>query len=199
MSEPLDPLHVSIMLIDDQPERLATVEAKLQESGFDVVACLATANGLLFQIEQHQPDIVIIDLQSPGRDVLESLAIVNHHSPKPVVMFSEEEDPNFISEAVEAGVTAYLMHDFNPKKVKPVIDLAFAQFRTFQTLRRQLDDTRSALATRSVVEEAKALLMQHHSIDEDKAHNTLRTLAMDTNQSLAEAATSIIKILDKKK
>jgi len=85
-------------------------------------------------MEQHQPDIILIDLDSPDRDVLDSLTIINTHNPKPVVMFSREGDPDFISRAVESGVTAYQLDSISPVKVKPVIDLAMAQFKAFQSL-----------------------------------------------------------------
>ena len=190
-----DPIR--IMLVDDHVERSASVEEKLRDSGFEVISRLPSATGLLFQIEQHQPDLVLIDIQSPGRDVLESLSVVNHHKPRPVVMFSHEEDPAFIEQAVDAGVTAYLMDELNPDRVKPVIDLAIAQFKSYQSLRRALDDARTKLASQSVIEEAKQLLMDQRGISEDKAHKTLRTLSMDTNQSLPEAARSVINILGK--
>lgn len=190
-----DPIR--IMLVDDHVERSASVEEKLRDSGFEVISRLPSATGLLFQIEQHQPDLVLIDIQSPGRDVLESLSVVNHHNPRPVVMFSHEEDPAFIEQAVDAGVTAYLMDELNPDRVKPVIDLAIAQFKSYQSLRRALDDARTKLASQSVIEEAKQLLMEQRGISEDKAHKTLRTLSMDTNQSLPEAARSVINILGK--
>ncbi len=185
------------MLVDDHVERSASVEEKLRDSGFEVISRLPSATGLLFQIEQHQPDLVLIDIQSPGRDVLESLSVGNHHNPRPVVMFSHEEDPAFIEQAVDAGVTAYLMDELNPDRVKPVIDLAIAQFKSYQSLRKALDDARTKLASQSVIEEAKQLLMAQRGISEDKAHKTLRTLSMDTNQSLPEAARSVINILGK--
>lgn len=185
------------MLVDDHVERSASVEEKLRASGFEVISRLPSATGLLFQIEQHQPDLVLIDIQSPGRDVLESLSVVNHHNPRPVVMFSHKEDPAFIEQAVDAGVTAYMMDELNPERVKPVIDLAIAQFKSYQSLRKALDDARTKLASQSVIEEAKQLLMAQRGISEDKAHKTLRTLSMDTNQSLPDAARSVINILGK--
>jgi len=97
---------VRVMLVDDVPQRSARVAEKLTGEGFDVIARLPSAVGLLFQIEQQKPDVILIDLQSPGRDMLDSLSVVNVHNPTPVVMLSEEEDPGFIKDAVDAGVTA---------------------------------------------------------------------------------------------
>ena len=189
---------VRVMLVDDLPERAAVVEQHLVAAGYEIVSRLPNATGILFQIEQHQPDIILIDLQSPGRDVLESLSVINAHNPKPVVMFSEEEDPSFIEDAVDAGVSAYLMGGFDAKRVKPVIDVAIAQFKSFQSLRKALSNTRGQLESISVIERAKRLLIDQHNFSEDEAHQQLRSLAMNTNQSMQQAAESVEAILGKK-
>lgn len=188
---------VRVMLVDDLPERAAIVDSHLVAAGYEVVSRLPTASGLLFQIEQHQPDIILIDLQSPGRDVLESLSVINAHNPTPIVMFSEEEDPSFIEEAVDAGVSAYLMGSVDANRVKPVIDVAIAQFKSFQSLRKALNSTRDRLESLSVIDKAKSLLIKQHKFTEEEAHQQLRSLSMDTNQSMQQAAQSVISILAK--
>ena len=188
---------VRVMLVDDQPDRCNRVAEKLSQEGFDVIAQLISAAGLLFQIEQQKPDIILIDLQSPGRDVLDSLSIINHHNPVPVVMYSQEGDSQFIEDAVQAGVTAYLMGDVETSTVKPAINVALAQFKSYQNIRQELDKTRNQLNNLSVVDQAKELLMSQHKTNEDEAHKLLRKLAMDTNQTLPAAAKSVVQILSK--
>ena len=188
---------IRVMLVDDLPERAAIVDSHLVAAGYNVVSSLPNASGLLFQIEQHKPDIILIDLQSPGRDVLESLSVINAHNPTPVVMFSEKEDPGFIKEAVEAGVSAYLMGGFDAQRVKPVIDVAMAQFKSFQSLRQALDTTRDRLESLSVIDKAKRLLIKQHKFSEEEAHQQLRTLSMNTNQSMQQTAQSVVTILNK--
>ncbi len=139
---------VKVMLVDDHPERAAMVEESLRASGFEVLSTIPSATGLLFQIEQHRPDVVLIDLDSPDRDVLESLSIINSHNPTPVVMFTEEEDPEYIEQAVTAGISTYLVGSINPQQVKPVINVALAQFKSFQNLRNELNTTRTLELTR---------------------------------------------------
>ena len=185
------------MLVDDQPERSAMVEQALRHAGFDVLSAIPSASGLLFQMQQHQPDIILIDLDSPDRDMLESLTIINTHNPMPVVMFSKEDDPDFISDAVQSGVTAYQLDSVSPDKVKPVIDLAMAQFKAFQSLRTELDSTKNQLADRKVIERAKGLIMKTHGVSEEEAFSTLRSLAMETNQKLATTAQSVVTMMEK--
>ncbi|MDB2410240.1 ANTAR domain-containing protein [Pseudomonadales bacterium] len=189
--------QIKVILVDDVSERSARVSEQLSEEGFEIIAILPSAAGLLFQIEQHRPDVILIDLQSPGRDLLDSLSVVNNHNPTPVVMFSEE-DPGFIKDAVGAGVTAYLMSAVDSAKVKPVIDVAIAQFHSYQTLREALDTTKAELDSVSVISKAKQLLMDQRGITEEHAHQQLRKLSMDRNQSFRKTAESVIQILNKK-
>lgn len=186
------------MLVDDNPQRAALVEEKLWACGYEVVAVIPSATGLLFQIEQHSPDVVLIDLESPDRDVIESLAIVNHHNPRPVVMFTEQEDPEYINQAVNAGISTYLVGGINPEYVKPVIDVAIAQFRSFQSLRDQLNTTRLQLEDRKLIEQAKGLLMAYRKVGEDEAHRLLTKLAMDNNQRLPDVAKTVLATLSPK-
>jgi response regulator NasT len=186
------------MLVDDHPERISMVEESLWASGFDVVAVIPSATGLLFQIAQHNPDVVLIDLESPDRDVLESLAIINHQNPMPVVMFTQQDDPDFITEAVDAGISTYLVGDINPERVKPVINVAMAQFQSFQKLRNQLSSTQTQLEERKLIEQAKGLLMAHKKVGEAEAHRLLNKLAMDANQRLVDVATTVLATLSPK-
>lgn len=186
-----------VILVDDNLSRATAVEARLREVGFEVLSVIPTASGLLYQMAQQEPDVVIIALDSPDRDVLESLSIASAHNPRPVVMFSESGDQSFISDAIRAGVTAYQAEDINPTRVRAAIDIAVAQFSAFNQLREQLDETRRQLEERKLVEKAKGLLMSLHKVEEEEAFATLRKLAMDKNLTLGETAREVISILER--
>lgn len=188
-----------VILVDDDLSRATAVESRLGEVGFEVLSVIPTASGLLYQMAQQDPDVVIIALDSPDRDVLESLSIASAHNPRPVVMFSEAGDQSFISDAIRAGVTAYQAEDINPARVRTAIDIAVAQFSAFNNLREQLDETRRQLEERKLVEKAKGLLMSLHKVEEGEAFATLRKLAMDKNLTLGETAREVISILERTK
>jgi two-component system, response regulator / RNA-binding antiterminator len=198
LSNPDSGTSVRVMLVDDNPQRAQLVEDRLWASGFEVVSVIPSATGLLFQIEQHSPDIILIDLESPDRDVLESLSIVNHHNPKPVVMFTQEDDPEYINQAVNAGISTYMLGGINPEQVKPVIDVALAQFRSFHSLKSELTQTKNQLEDRKLIEQAKGLLMAHQKVSEEEAHRLLNKLAMDTNQRLPDVAKTVLATLSPK-
>lgn len=185
--------------MDDDRERASAVESSLRQAGFTVLSVIPTASGLLYQMAQQEPDVVIIALDSPDRDVLESLSIASSHNPRPVVMFSGSGDQSFISDAIRAGVTGYQSEDISPARVKAAIEVAVAQFSAFSELRRELDDTRRQLDDRKRVEKAKGLLMAVHQVTEEEAFSTLRKLAMDRHRSLGETAADVVAILEKTK
>lgn len=164
---------------------------------FDVVSILSCASGLLFEIQEHKPDVVMIGIDSPDRDILENLSLISQHKPTPVVMFSNEDAPEFIYEAINAGVSAYMIEAINPDKVKAIIDVALAQFESFQALRRQLRSTQQELNDKNTLDKAKRLLMKHQKIYESEAHKNMRTLAMNNSQTLVDVAKNVIAILDK--
>jgi len=188
-----------ILLVDDNPARAELVGSRLQEAGFDHLRFVQQQQGLLYQIEQNPPDVIVISLESPSRDLLESLSIVSRHNPTPIVMFTEEDDPSFIAEAVDAGVTTYLVDGIRAEKVKPVVEVAIAQFRAFQHLKGQLADTRMELAERRSIEQAKALLMERDGFSENEAHARLQAFAMQRNLKLAEVAKQIIELAQRTK
>jgi response regulator NasT len=189
------PSSLGVMLLDDNTERAAMVEQSLLQNGFRVLAMLTSANGLLNQIERHRPDVIVIDLESPDRDVLESLAILSEHNPMPIVMFSQHSDPDFMSEAVLAGVTAYQGRELHPDMVKPIIEVAMSQFCSFNLLRTQLAQTRNELEEARLVERAKARLASHRGIDSNSAYQLMRKLSMDNNKRMTAVAETILATL----
>lgn len=190
------PSTLKVMLVDDQPARAALLEQALRDNHFSVIARLSSAAGLAEQVEKLQPDIIIIDIESPDRDTLENMAILHRDNPRPVVMFAEEGDSGTIERAVRAGVSAYVVDGLNPSRVKPIVDVAIARFREFQALRQELQETRSQLADRKQIDRAKGLLMKQRGLDEQEAYAAMRKMAMDRGQKIGEVANNIIAVLE---
>lgn len=187
---------LTVMLVDDQPARAALLEQALLDHSYKVIARLSSAEGLAGQVASLQPDVIIIDIESPDRDTLEHMASLHRDNPRPVVMFAEEGDTSSIERAMRAGVSAYVVDGLNPARVKTIVDVAVARFREFQALRRELEETRTQLADRKQIDRAKGLLMKQRGLDEQQAYNAMRKMAMDRGQRLAEVASNIIAVFD---
>jgi response regulator NasT len=135
-------------------------------------------------------------MESPDRDTLEHLSSIGSARPRPIVLFAEHSDSETTQAAIQAGVSAYIVDDLNPKRIKSIMEVAIARFREYQALRKELDDTRTRLAERKLIEKAKGILMQQKQLSEEQAYQALRKLAMDRNQRIAEVARTLISVVD---
>lgn len=187
---------LKVMLVDDIAGRAAILEQALTDAGHKVVARLTSAQRLSARVLEFQPDIVIIDLDSPDRDTLENMSILSRDNPKPIIMFAQQDDSNTIAEAVKAGVSAYIVDGLSAKRVKPIIDVAIARFREFQALRNELEHTRSRLEDRKIIDKAKGLLMKQRDFSEDEAYHALRKMAMERNRKIVEVARNVVDVFE---
>ncbi|MEX2475096.1 ANTAR domain-containing response regulator [Marinobacter sp.] len=187
-----------ILLIDNNPERASQVCAALTHNGHDVIRQRPDATGLTAAVARDQPDMVIIDMESPDRDTLENMSTLNAHAPRPIIFFADEPgDRATIQAAVRAGVSAYVVDGIKPQSARSIIDSAIAQFESFQALRTELAQTRSQLDDRKIIEKAKGLIMKQEGCDEDAAFQMLRSAAMDHSERLPDMARRIITLLGK--
>jgi response regulator NasT len=142
------------------------------------------------------PDMVIIACESPDRDMLEALQVANEQVPRPVVMFVDRSDANSTAKAVEAGVAAYIVDGFNPKRMSSVLTVAAQRFAMMQSLRNDLNKARADLAARKTIDRAKGILMKSRGLSEDEAYKLLRKHAMDTGRPIHAVAADILAVSD---
>ncbi|HWV92648.1 MAG TPA: ANTAR domain-containing protein [Burkholderiales bacterium] len=185
-----------VLVVDESAKRAEVLRAALLLAGYEVTASLTSAVTLLKTIERLEPAVILIDTDSPSRDVLEHLVMVSRHTPRPVVMFASDGTPETIRAATRAGVSAYVVDGLDEKRIKAIVDVAVARFDELQDLRGQLAQANSKLAERKLIERAKGLLMKSRSLDEEAAYAALRKAAMDRNLKLSEVAQRIVDAAD---
>lgn len=187
---------LKVLLVDEEPGRAAILERALLDAGYVLVSRLSSADRLVEHVAASQPDIVIVDIDSPDRDCLENMAVLSQSNPKPVIMFSDEDNEEIIAGAIKAGVSAYVADGMNPDRVRPIVQVAVARFREFQALKNELQKTRDQLADRKLIDKAKGLLMKHRNFSEDEAYHAMRKLAMERNQRLVDTARNVIEVFE---
>ncbi len=185
-----------ILLIDENHQRAESLSLALNNSRYKISHLANSELSLLKQVDEIQPDIIVIDIESPNRDILDSLSTISHFNPKPVVMFSGEKDTDTINQYIESGVSAYVVGDLQADRVKPILDAAVARFREFQKLKVELSDTKQQLASRNLIDQAKRLLMKKKNLSEDDAFKAMRKTAMDTGQKLDDVAKTLISFFN---
>ena len=183
-----------VMLVDDVPGRAAIMEQAMRDNGYDVVARFGTDDNLLQKVDQIQPDIIIIDMELPDRDIVEHMRMISRDKLRPIVMFAEKSDSETILQAVRAGVSAYVVDGLSDTRLKPIMDVAIARFREFQALKEELHRTKIDLADRKDIDKAKGIIMKQLKCDEAEAFAALRKMAMDSNKKLGDVARNIIDV-----
>ena len=185
-----------ILLIDDTPKKVGRLKSALIEAGFEVIDESGLTIDLPARVEAVRPDVILIDTESPGRDVMEQVVLVTRDQPHPIVMFTDEHDPGVMRQAIKSGVSAYIVEGIHAQRLQPILDVAMARFESDQALRAELLARDAQLAERKRIELAKGLLMKMKSCDEEEAYTLMRRQAMSRQQKLIQVAEQIIAMHD---
>ena len=183
---------LAILIIDENRIRASIIEAGLREYGHDNVTVVHDIAGVARTIAAMNPDVIMIDLENPNRDVLENMFQLSRAVKRPVAMFVDRSDSASIEAAVEAGVSAYVVDGLKRERVKPILDMAISRFNAFSRLTRELEEARSELEDRKTIERAKGILMKSKGLSEEDAYALLRKTAMNQNRKIAEIAQSLV-------
>jgi response regulator NasT len=185
-----------VLLVTDTDKPIGDLRQALAGLGYDMLAEVATPAALPRIVEEQRPDVVIIDTESPSRDTLEHLAVMNETAPRPVLMFSHDADQQLIHAAVSAGVSAYLVEGLAAERLAPILEVALARFAREVQLRKRLAAAENELADRKLIDRAKRLLMDRRKMSEPDAYAALRKRAMDQGMKLAEVARQLVSMAD---
>ena len=185
-------MSLRVLVVDSDAERAAGVVCALTAAGYLVASVLETGVDLYAKVRELQPDVIIIDMESPDRDILEHLHGIHRDDPRAIVMFCQDDASETISAAVKAGVSAYVVDGLQTHRIRPILQTAVARFREHQKLRRELEETKNTLAERKTLERAKGILMKQRRISEDEAYQILRKSAMNRNKRIVEVAENLI-------
>jgi response regulator NasT len=183
---------LKILVIDENRIRASIIEAGLHDAGHADVALIHDIAGIAARIEALRPDVIVIDLENPNRDMLENMFQLSRAVKRPIAMFVDHADTASIEAAVDAGVSAYVVDGLRKERIKPILDMAISRFRAFSRMERELEEARSELDRRKIVERAKGILMRSRGVSEAEAYALLRKTAMNRNRKIADIAQSLV-------
>ncbi|WP_019197087.1 ANTAR domain-containing response regulator [Afipia birgiae] len=181
-----------IVIVDESPIRAAILKEGLRDAGFTSVEHIPEMHNLLARIYALDPDVILIDLENPSRDILEQMFQVSRAVRRPIAMFVDQSDAASIQQSVEAGVSAYIVDGLKKERIKPILDLCISRFNAFAKLQNELDRTKSALEDRKILDRAKGLLMKAKGLTEEEAYVLIRSTAMREKKKIGEIAQSIV-------
>ncbi|WP_221794613.1 ANTAR domain-containing response regulator [Aquisediminimonas sediminicola] len=181
-----------VAIVDESPARAAVIREGLEASGLRDINLFTERRGLVAALNDLQPDVILMNLANPSRDMLEESFMVSRALARPIAMFVDQSDEDAIAQAVDAGVSAYVVDGLKTERIKAVLELAIKRFNAFARLQSELDEARTALADRKSVDAAKALLMKKRGMDEPAAYAALRKAAMDSGRRMADVADALL-------
>lgn len=183
---------LTILVIDENTIRASIIEEGLKEAGHLQVSVIHEMQGVARLIETMDPDVIIIDIENPNRDMMEYMFQLTRMISRPIAMFVDRSDTASIEAAVDAGVSAYVVGGLKKERIKPILDMAVSRFNAFSRLQRELAEARTALEERKVIERAKGILMKMRGLSEEQAFALLRQTAMNEKKKLADIAQSVV-------
>ena len=182
--------------IDPSQARAAILEEGLRAAGIGRIVVLPDTADLQERVSALKPDVVVIHLESPSRDILEQMSGVSRHAGRPVAMFVDRSDTTMMEAAVDAGISAYVVDGLRPERIKSIIDIAILRFNAFARLQRELSEARGELADRKLIERAKGILMNLKGLSEEEAYRQLRRKAMNEKRKIVDIARAIVTAAD---
>ncbi len=183
---------LTILVIDENAIRASIIEEGLREAGHGNVTVVHEVNGIARTIETAKPDVIVIDIENPNRDMMEHLFQLTRTVSRPIAMFVDRSDTALIEAAMEAGVSAYVVDGLKKERVKAILDMAVSRFNAFSRLQRELAEAKSALEERKLIERAKGILMKMRGLSEEEAFTLLRQTAMNEKKKMSDIAQSVV-------
>lgn len=180
---------LKIALIDDDLERASFIQSSLIEHGFDVVACLLIDHINHANLQNLHADVILLDMDHPHRDIIENCVC---QFDLPTVLFTKNSHKDTIKNAIDAGVTAYIVDGIDPAKLDDILKISIEQFKKHKKLLNDLNDIKCKLADRKDIEKSKVILMQIHQIGEEQAFALLRKNAMSHRITMGEMARRLL-------
>jgi two-component system, response regulator / RNA-binding antiterminator len=186
-------MSLKILLVDSEPERARSLELTLAAAGFTEILRAEAGVDLVETVRRLAPDLVVIDMALPDRDALEGVRALSARAPKPIVMFSEKDDPAFVEDAIASGVCSYNLAGVSNRDMKAIVASAVALFKRYSRVETELAAATAQLKERQVIERAKAFLMATRKMNEPQAYRWLRNKAMNENRRIAHVAAELIE------
>lgn len=188
--------NLSILVVEADQDKALQIIGALKDAGWDKVHALAQVSGIARAIKTHAPDIVLIDVANPDRDMLEHISAVSDAKSRTVALFVDQTDDDLTQAALNAGVSAYVVDGLHMNRIKPVLETAIARFQMMRQMQSELDAAKRALEDRKTLDRAKGILMRQRGLSEEDAYQLIRKTAMDQGRKVNDVAQALVTAAD---
>jgi response regulator NasT len=181
-----------VVIAEDEALIRLDLKEMLQEEGFEVVAEAADGEAAVAAVEEHRPDLVVLDVKMPRLDGIAAAERIAGARLAPVVMLTAFSQRELVERAREAGAMAYVVKPFGKADLLPAVEMAMSRYDELVTLEREVHDLRGRLETRTLVDRAKAVLQARYGLDEAQAYRWVQRTSMDRRLTMRQVAELVL-------
>jgi response regulator NasT len=183
-----------VVIAEDEAIIRLDLKEILTAAGYDVVGETGRGDEAVRLVEEHQPDLAILDIKMPGMDGLRAAREITSRHQVVVLLMTAFSQRDLIEEARDSGVAAYLIKPFQPRELLPAIADVLAKSRQQWAIDAEAstDGAEDKITTRRLVDEAKAVLMDRNELPESEAFSFIQQTAMQTRVRMRTVAQQIV-------
>jgi two-component system, response regulator PdtaR len=185
-------LAVRVVIAEDEAIIRLDLKEILTEQGYEVVGETGRGDEAIALVNEHQPDLAILDIRMPGVDGLAAARDIAGERKAAVLILTAYSQRDLIEEARDAGALAYLVKPFQASELIPAIEVALGRFREMKAIADQVQGLEQQLETRKKVDRAKGKLMDERGMKEAEAFDFIQKSAMRERMRMEDIAQRII-------
>jgi AmiR/NasT family two-component response regulator len=179
-----------ILLADQDPGALKVTAGQVRELGHTPTEIAVELREAAEAIARDDPDLTIVVIYGDDGHALNLIEEINAYSSGPVIALLDREDPEFVARAAERGIFAYARQETSDS-IQSAIEVAMRRWREQHELTEQIERLEGALERRALIERAKGILMERHSVDDREAFELLREHARSHNRTVVDVAAAV--------
>jgi AmiR/NasT family two-component response regulator len=179
-----DTEHLRVLIANERKDRLALVAPIVAALGHEVIAREIEVADVGAVTARERPDVALVGLGESSDHALGLIEKIVHEATCPVIVLIHARDPEFVKEASKRGIFAHISDD-DVEDWQSSIDIVLRRFAEYQ-------DLEGAFGRRALIERAKGILMERHSINDATAFEMLREHSRTANRKLIDVASGVV-------
>jgi AmiR/NasT family two-component response regulator len=182
--------HLRVLIADEDKDALDHLAAVLEQLGHEVAPYVVSVSEAIELIATEDPDLAVVVVHQDDEHALALIAETVEYASGPVIAQTRDGDVEFVARAAERGISAWI-ESTSPESVQGAIEVALRRYEETQRLQVKVDQLESALERRALIERAKGILMERHSLDDREAFQLLRDHARAQSRRVVDVARSV--------
>jgi response regulator NasT len=183
--------NLRVLIADEDRAALTRLEDVLGELGHDVTPFAVSVSEAADLIAREDPNVAIVVVHQDDDHALALIGEAVEFASGPVIAQLKDADVAFLSRAAERGISAYV-ESMEPASIQAAIEVSMRRYREAQRLQDQVEQLESALERRGIIERAKGIVMERHSVDDRAAFDLLRDHARSSGRRVVDVSQSVL-------